>query len=173
MVSEATKLKDILWKKSYDKPRDTTMTKQRYHFVHRVLYRQSYDCSSSHLQMWELNHKEGWALKSWCFWAVILRRLPPRVPWTARRPSQSVLKEINPEYLWKDWCWSWSSNTLATFWDKTTLGKDPDAGNDWRQEEKGMTEDEMVGWHHWLNGHEFEQAPGDCERQGSLACCSP
>ena len=53
------------------------------------------------------------------------------------------------------------------------IGKDPDAGKDWRQEKKGMTEDEMFGWHHWLNGHEFEQAPGDGDRQGSLVCCSP
>ena len=53
------------------------------------------------------------------------------------------------------------------------IGKDPDAGEDWRQEEKGTTEDKMVGWHHWLNGHEFDQAPGDGEGQGSLACCSP
>ena len=53
------------------------------------------------------------------------------------------------------------------------IGKDPDSGRDWGQEEKGMTEDEMIGWHHWLNGHEFQQTPGDSEGQGSLACCSP
>ena len=67
---------------------------------------------------------------------------------------------------WKKWCWSWNSNTLATWCE------DPDSGKDWRQEEKGMTEDEMVGWHHWLNGHEFEQALGVGEGQRSLACCS-
>ena len=65
-----------------------------------------------------------------------------------------------------------SSNTLATWWEEL-IGKDPDAGKDWGQEEKGMTEDEMVGWHHQHNGHEFEQTPGDGEGQGSLACCSP
>ena len=74
---------------------------------------------------------------------------------------------------WKDWCWS--SNTLATWCEELThyIRKDPDAGKDWGQKEKGTTKDEMVGWHHWLNGHEFEQALGDGEGQRSLACCSP
>ena len=70
---------------------------------------------------------------------------------------------------WKDWCWHWNSNTLANW----PIEKDPDAGKDWRQEEKGTTEDEMVGWHHLLNGPEFEQPPGVGDRQGSLAHCSP
>ena len=74
---------------------------------------------------------------------------------------------------WKDWCWSWSSNTLATDVKSQLIGKDPDAGKNWRQEEKGMTEDEMIRWNHWLNGHEFEEASGDGEGQGSLVCCSP
>ena len=71
---------------------------------------------------------------------------------------------------WKDWCWSWNSNTLATWCEQLTLGKDPDAGKDWRQEEKGTTEDDMVGWHHRLDEHEFEQAPGVGDGQGNLAC---
>ena len=71
--------------------------------------------------------------------------------------------------LWKDWCWSWSPPDVKNW----LIRKDLDAGKDWRQEEKEMTEDEMVGWYHWLNGHEFEQAPGDGEGQGSQACCSP
>ena len=71
----------------------------------------------------------------------------------------------------KDWCWSF--NTLATWCEELTHLKRPDAGKDWGQEEKGMTEDETVGWHHWLNGDEFEQTPGDSEGQGSLAYCSP
>ena len=75
--------------------------------------------------------------------------------WTARRSNQSVLEEINPEYYWKDWCWSWNSNTLATW-----------------GHEKGVTEDETDGWHHQHNGHEFEQTPGDGEGQGSLVYCS-
>ena len=75
---------------------------------------------------------------------------------------------------WKDWCWIWSSNTLATWCKKSWLiRKDPVARKGWKQEEKGTTEDEMVGWHHRLNGREFEQAPGVGGGQGSLACCSP
>ena len=74
---------------------------------------------------------------------------------------------------WQDWCWSWNSNTLATWFENWLIGKDPDAGKNWRREEKGTTEDEMVGWHHRLDGHEFEQAPGAGDGQGSLACHSP
>ena len=74
---------------------------------------------------------------------------------------------------WKDWCWSWSSNTLAPDAKSQLPGKDPDAGKDWKWKEKGMTEDEMVGWHHWLNGYEFEQVPIDGEKEGGLACCGP
>ena len=74
---------------------------------------------------------------------------------------------------WKDRCWSWSSSTLATWCKQLIRWKDPDAGKDWRQEEKGRTEDEMVGWHHQLNGHEFEHVPGVGDGQGSLVCCSP
>ena len=74
---------------------------------------------------------------------------------------------------WKDWCWSWNSNTLATWCEEATHWKRPDAGKDWGQEEKGTTEDDMAGWHHWLDGHEFDQAPGVGDRQGSLVFCSP
>ena len=85
------------------------------------------------------------AFELWC-WRRLLR-----VPWTVRRSNQSILKEISPEYslegLFIHWCWRWSSNTLTTW----LIRKDPNARKDWRQEEKGMTEDEMVGWHHWLN----------------------
>ena len=68
---------------------------------------------------------------------------------------------------WKDWCWSWNSNALATWCEEPTLGKDRNAGKDWGEEEKRVTEEEMVGWHHWLNGHEFEQTLGDSEGQGA------
>ena len=77
------------------------------------------------------------------------------------------------EKLWKSWCWNWSSNTLATWCQGPTHWKRPWCWEDWRQEEKWATEDEMVEWHYWLNGHEFEQTLGDSEGQGSLACCSP
>ena len=82
--------------------------------------------------------------------------------------NQSILKEMSPGIRRKDKCWCWSS-TDAKNW---LIGKDPDAGKDWRQEEKGMTEDEMVGWHHWLDGHEFEEAPGVGDGQGGLVCYS-
>ena len=87
--------------------------------------------------------------------------------------SQSWRKSVLNIH-WKDWGWSWSSSTLATWWEEPTHWQrpwDPDAGKDWRQ--KGMKEDEMVGWHHRFNAHEFEQALRDGEGQGSLVCCSP
>ena len=92
---------------------------------------------------------------------------PLRVPWT-RRSKQSILKEISPEYSLE-----WLMLKLKLQYFGHLMWKDPDYGNDWRQEEKGTTEDEMAGWHHWLDGHEFEQAPGVGDGQESLACCSP
>ena len=106
-----------------------------------------YGCES-----WTIKKAECWridAFELWC-WRRLLR-----VPWT-RRSNQSILKEISPEYSLEGLIWSWSSNPLATWCQEPTLRKDPDAGKDWRQEVKGMTEDKMIGWHHWLNGHEFE-----------------
>ena len=76
-------------------------------------------------------------------------------------------------FLWREWCWSWNSNTLAIWWKSWLIWKDSAAGKDWRQEEKGMTEDEMAGWHHGLNGCESEWTPGVGDGQGGLACCSP
>ena len=127
---------------------------------------------SSHAQKWELDYKEGWAPKSWCFWTVVLEK-------TLESPWHSKIKPVNPEGH-QPWIFIGRADAEAEapiLWppDEKShfIGKDPDAGTDWRQEEKGMTENEMVGWQHWLNGHEFEQTPGDSERQGSLACCSP
>ena len=119
--------------------------------------------------MWKLDLKEGWAPKNWCFWWCWRRLL--RVPWTA---------EINPVNPKGDQSWIFIGRTdakalifLPLDAKSRLIGKYPATGKDWRQEEKGTTEDEMVGWHHWLNGHEFEQAPGDGEGQGGLACCCP
>ena len=110
-----------------------------------------------------MDYKESWV---WC-WRRLLR-----VPWTARRSNQSILN--------KSWIFTGRTDAKAEaliLWPPDVknwlIGKDPDAGKDWRQEEKGMTEDEMVRWHHWLNEHEFEQAPGVGDGQGRLACCSP
>ena len=123
--------------------------------------------------MWELDHKEGWVPKNWCFQIVSWRRLL-RVSWKAMRWNHPILKKINPEYSLEGLMLKlklqilWSPN--ANWW---LTGKDLDARKDWGQEEKGATEDDIVGWHHWLNGHEFEQTQGDREGQGGLVCCSP
>ena len=104
---------------------------------------------------------------------IYLRRRLLRVPWTARRSNESILKEINPAYSLEGLMLNLKCQLLwpsdVKYW---LIGKDPDGGKDWRQE-KGMREDEMVGWHQQLNGHEFEQTPGDGEEWGSLVCCSP
>ena len=107
-----------------------------------------YGCES-----WTIKKAECQRIDAFELWCWIR---PLRVPWTARRTNQSILKETVLNIRWKDWCWNWSSNSLATWCEELTHWKTPDAGKDWRQEEKGMTEDGMVVWHHWLNGHEFE-----------------
>ena len=106
---------------------------------------------------------------SLCYWRRLLR-----VPWTARRSSQSTLKETTPQYSLEGLMLKLKLQHFGHFDAKNWLiEKDPDAGKDWRWEEKGMTEGEMVGWHHQLNGHEFEQTPGVGDGPRSLACCSP
>ena len=114
-------------------------------------------------------HRRIDAFELWC-WRRLLR-----VPWTARRSDQGILKEINPEYSLEGLMLKLKLKLqyFGHLMQRWLIRKDPDAGKDWRQAEKGMTEDEMVGWHHWFNGHKFEQAPGDGEGQGSLVCCSP
>ena len=120
--------------------------------------------------MWELDYKESWAPKNWCFWIVMLEK-------TLESPLDC--KEIQPVHPKGDQPWMFIGRTdveaetpilLPPDVKSWLIGKDPDAEKDWGQEEKGMIEGEMVGWHHQLNGHGFEQAPGD--GQGSLACCS-
>ena len=116
-------------------------------------------------------YKESWTLKNWCFWTVVLEK-------TLESPLDC--KEIQPVNPKGSQSWIFIGRTDAEapkFWEPDgkswLIRKDPDAGKDWRQEEKGMTEEEIVGWHHQLNGHEFEQALGDGDGQGSVACCSP
>ena len=123
--------------------------------------------------MCELDYKESWALKNWCFWNYGVGENS----WESFRlqgdpTSQSWGKSILNTH-WKDWCWSWSSILWPPDVKNWLTRKDPVVGKDWRQEEKGMTEDEMVGWYYQLNEHELEQAPGVGDGQGSLACCSP
>ena len=123
--------------------------------------------------MWELNHKESWAPKTWCFWTVVLEK-------TLESPLDC--KEIKPISPKGNQSWIFIVRTDAEaealiLWPPDAknwlIGKDPDAGKGWRQEEKWKTENEMVGWRHQLDGHELEQAPGVGNGKGSLACCSP
>ena len=122
--------------------------------------------------MWELDYKESQALQNWCFWTVVLEK-------TLESPLDC--QEIQPVHPKGNQFWIFIGRTdieaeTPILWPPDAknwlIWKDPDAGKDWRWE-KGTTEDEMVGWHHWLNGHEFEQAPGVGDGQGGLVCCSP
>ena len=121
--------------------------------------------------MWELDHKESWVLKNWCFWTVVLEK-------TLESPLDcKKIKPVNPK---RNQTWIFIGRTDAEppiLWPPDVknwlTGKDPDAGDDRRREKKGTTEAEMVGWHHQHNGYEFEQAPGVSDGQGMLACCSP
>ena len=121
--------------------------------------------------MWELDCEEGWALKNWCFWTVVLEK-------TLESPLDC--KEIQPIHPKGDQSWMFIGRTDAEaetsiLWaphaKSWPIGKDPDAGRDWGQEEKGMTEDEMAGWHHQLDVREFGWTPGVGDGQGGLACC--
>ena len=142
------------WKKSYGQTRHQ-IKKQRHYFADKDLSSQSYDFSSSHVWMWELDHKESWGPKNWCFWTVVLKK-------TLESPLDC--KEIQPVNLKGSQSWIFIGRSDAEA-DTSILSppdaknwflrKDPDSGKNWRQE-KGMTEDEMGGWYHWLNGHAFE-----------------
>ena len=152
-VTAAMKLNTLVpWKKSYHKPRQC-IKKQRYHFADKVCMVKAmiFLVVMNRCESWTIKKAEHWrtdVFELWC-WRRLLW-----IPWTARRSNQSILREISPEYsldaeaeapiLWPPDAKNW------------LIGKDPDAGKDWRQEEKGMTKDKMIGWHHQLNGHEFE-----------------
>ena len=160
------------WKKSYDQTRQH-IKKQRHYFAKKGSSSQGYGFSSSHVCMWELDYKESWALKNWCFWTVVLEK-------TLESPLDC--KEIQLVHPKGDQSWVFIGRTdvkaeTPILWPPHVkswlIWKDPDARKDWGQEEKGTTEDEMVGWHHWLNGHEFEWTPGVGDGQGGLACYSP
>ena len=145
---------------------------QRYYFAKKGPSSQVYGISSGHVWMWELDCEESWAPKNWCFWTVVLGK-------TLESPLDC--KEIQPVHSNGDQSWVffgrndakaetpilWAPHVKHWF-----TGKYPDAGRDWAQEEKGTTEDEMVGWHHWLDGREFGWTPGVGDGQGGLACCN-
>ena len=155
MVIAAMKSKDdCSFEESYDQPRQH-IKKQRHYFANEGLSNQGYGFSNGHVWMWELDCEKSWGLKNWCFWPVMLER-------TLKSPLDC--KEIQPVHPKLNQSWIFIGRTDAEaetpiVWPlhakNWLIGKDPDVGKNWGQEEKGTT-DEMVGWHHWLNGHEFE-----------------
>ena len=154
-----------------DQPRQY-IKKQRHYFANKGLSSQSYGFSISQVWMWELDYKESWAPKSWCFWTLVLEK-------TLESPLDC--KEIQPVHLKGDKSWVFIGRTDAEaetsiLWPTDVkswlIWKDPDAEKYWGQEEKGMTEDEMVGWHQRLNGHGFGWSPRIGDGLGGLACCS-
>ena len=153
MVTAAMTLKDVCSLEEKLWPTWICIKKQRHYFANKGLPSQSYGFSSGHVWMWELDHKESWAPKNWCFWTVVLEK-------TLESPLDC--KGIQPVHFKGNQSWIFTGRTDAEApipWlpdENWLIGKDADAGKDWRQEEKGTTEDEMVGWHHWLNGHEFD-----------------
>ena len=170
MLTEAMKSKDTCSLEGKPWQPRQRLKKRRY-FANRGLSSQSYGFPSGHVRMWELDHKEGWAPKNWCFWIVVLEKSfesslnCKEIKLVNPKGNQSWIfigrtdAEAETSILWPPDAKNWLS------------GKDPDAGKEWRWEEKVVTEDEMVGWHHWLDGHEFEQALGVADGQGGLVCC--
>ena len=155
MVTAAMKLKDAYSLEGKMINLDS-IKKQKHYFVNKGQSSQGYGFSSGHVWMWELDCKERWSLKNWCFWTVVLEKT-----------LESLLdcKEIQPIHPKGNQSWIFIGRTdveaeTPTLWPPDAknwlIWKDPDAGKDWRREEKGTTEDEMVGWHHQLDGHEFE-----------------
>ena len=147
--------------------------KQRHYFANNGPSSLGYGFSSGHVWMWQLGDKESWAPKNWCFWTVVLEKTLES-PLDCRE-TQSVHPKGNQSRIFIG-----RTDTEAetpTLWPPDAkswlIGKDPDAGQDWRQKEKGTTEDEMIGWHHHLNGHGFGWTPGVGDGQGGLVCCSP
>ena len=161
------------WKESYDQPKQH-IQKQRYYSADKGPSSQGYGFSSSHVWMWEkaVDCEESWMPKSWCFWTVVLEKTHEspldckKVQPVHSKGDQSSMffgrnnAKAETPVLWPPYAKSW------------LIGKDSDVGRDWGQEEKGTTEDEMAGWHHWLNGHEFEWTPGVGDGQGGVVCCN-
>ena len=159
------------WKKSYDKSRQH-IKKLRYYCANKGPSSQSYGFSSDHVWMLELDCEESREPKNWCFWTVVLEKtLESPLDW----------KEIQLVHSKGDQSWVFIGKTDAKAETPVLcpphakswfIGKDPDAGRDWGQEEKRITEDGMAGWHHRLDGHEFGWTPRVGDGQGGLACCS-
>ena len=154
MVTAAMKLKDAYSLKGKLWPTLDSIFQSRDYFANKGPSSQVYGFSSGHVWMWELDYKESWVLKNWCFWTVLEKTLE----------SPLYCKEIQPVHSKGDQSWVFTGRTdgeaeTPILWlpdlKSWLIWKDSDVGKDWRQEEKGMTEDEMVRWHHRLNGHKF------------------
>ena len=159
------------WKENYDQYRQS-VKKLRHYFVNKGPSSQGYGFSSSHVWMWEVDYKESWAPKNWYFWTVLLEK-------TLESPLDC--KEIQPAHPKGDQSWVFIGRTKVeaetpVLWPSDVkswlIWKDPDAVKDWGQEEKGMTKDDMVGWHHRLDGHGFGWTLGVGDGQGGLCCGS-
>ena len=158
------------WNNSYDQSRQH-IKKQRHYFANKGPSPQGYGFSSGHVWMWELDYKQSWVPKNWCFCTVLLEK-------TLESPLDC--KEIQPVHPKGNQSWMFIERTdeaeTPILWPPDgkswLIGKDSDAGKDWRQEEKGTTEDEMAGWHHWLDAHEFGWTLRVGDGQGGLVCCS-
>ena len=164
-LKDAYSLKGKLWQ-----PRQH-IKKQRYYFANKGPSSQGYGFFSGHVWMWKLDYKESWLPKNWCFWTVVLEK-------TLESPLDC--KEIQPVHHKGDQSWIFFGRTdvkaeTPILWPPDAkswlIGKDPDARKDWKQEEKGTTENEMVGWHHQRNGHGFGWTLGVGDGQGGLVCC--
>ena len=160
------------WKKSYDELKQH-IKNQRHHFSYKGPSSQSYGFSSSHVWMWQLDYKEGCVLKNWCVQIVMLKE-PLECPLDCK-----VIKPVNPKGN-QPRVFNGRTDAEAevpVFWPPNSkswlIGKDSDAGKGWGQEARGAAEDKIVGWHHRITGHDFEQTPGDGEGAGSGMCCSP
>ena len=171
MVIAAMKLKDAYSLEGKLWPTEIAYKKQRHYFANKGLSSQGYGFSSSQVWVWELDCEESWVLKNWYFWTVVLEK-------TLENPLDC--KEIQPVHFKGDQFWVFFGRNDAkaetpVLWPPHAkswlIGKDSDAGRDWGQEEKGTTAVEMAGWHHRLDGREFEWTPGVGDGQGGLACC--
>ena len=156
-------------KESYDHPRQN-IKKQRHYFANKGPSSQGYGFSRGHVWMWELDYKESWALKNWCFWTVVLEK-------TLESPLDcKEIQLVNPKEN-QSWIFFGRNDAKAEtpvfghLMQRVDSLEKTDAGRDWGQEEKGTAEDEMAGWHHWLDGHEFEWTLGVGDGQGGLVCC--
>ena len=156
MVTEAMKLKDTPWEKSYDQPRQY-IKKQRNYFVNKGPSNQGYGFPSSYVWMWELDYKENWAPKKWCFWTVVLEK-------TLESPlDNKEIQQVHPKGN-QSWIFigrSYIEAETPILWPPVVkcwlIWKDPDTEKDWRREKQGTTDDEMIGWHDLLNGHDLSK----------------